>query len=455
MDPYIPNGPEQVEKMLKFIGMGSVEELYKQIPEGLRLSGDLSLPDAMPEATMVRELSAISAKNANTDQLACFLGAGVYDRLVPSVVSHIAGRSEYYTAYTPYQPEIAQGTLQCIFEFQTMIAELAGMDFANASMYDGASACAEAAIMAVRNKKRFKIAISEGLNPEFSSVLETYARFNGITVARIPLRGGLTDYSAAGDSLEGASALVVSQPNFLGAIEDIDEAGRAIKAHSGQLIVATTNPHSLAVLKEVSLAGADILVGDAQPFGMDLSYGGAHLGFMAATADFMRKAPGRIAGQTVDSRGNRAYVLTLQAREQHIRREKATSNICTNAAHNALKATVYMSALGFEGIKDVCMQSMSKARHLQQQLSAYGIKLLYDIPYVDEFAVVLNEDAISANKRLLEKGYIGGLPLKEYLAPMGLNVNGDVLDRAMLIAVTEKRTRQEIDGFAQCLGEIS
>jgi len=441
---YIPNTREDQEKMLSAIGAGSVAELFSDIPEDIRLDRDLDLPDAMHEQELVSHMKAIASENVNTADHPCFLGAGVYDHFIPSVVGHVISRSEFYTSYTPYQPEISQGTLQAIFEYQTMICRLTGMDVSNASMYDGAPAVAEAALMAVRSTGREKVLVSRGVHPQYREVLRTYAVHAGIGIAEVGLSGGMTDLDGLRDALSGeagVAAVILQSPNFFGVIEDM-EAATALAHEYGALTVACVDPVSLAILQPPGEYGADIAAGEGQPLGNPLNYGGPHFGFLAAKQKLVRKMPGRIVGQTADSEGRRGFVLTLQAREQHIRREKAVSNICSNQALNALAATVYLSVMGKQGLKQVAELCLSKSHYAYSKLLATGrFEKGCDAPFFREFAVrSVDEPVETINRRLRDRGMIGGLALERYYPEM---------KNCWLVAVTEKRTRQEIDAFVE------
>ena len=476
---YIPNTREDQEKMLSVIGAGSVEELFSDIPEDLRLNRDPELPAGMPEPELTAHMRSIASKNVSTADHPCFLGAGAYDHYIPSVVGHVISRSEFYTSYTPYQPEMSQGMLQAIFEYQTMICRLTGMDVSNASMYDGATALAEAALMAVRSTGREKVLVSLGVHPQYREVLKTYAANAGIEIAEIGISGGLTDQdelramlsglessaqsntnagtavpgtaaasaSTAGKSIGGTAkgagiaAVIMQSPNFFGVIEDMESATALAHEH-GALSVACVDPISLAVIQPPGEYGADIAAGDGQPLGNPLNYGGPHFGFLAAKQNLVRKMPGRIVGQTVDSEGRRGFVLTLQAREQHIRREKAVSNICSNQALNALAATVYMSVIGKQGLKQVAELCLSKSYYAYSKLLKTGkFEKVHDAPFFREFVVrAVDESVDEINSRLLDRGIIGGFALGRHYPEM---------KDCWLVAVTEKRTRQEIDAFVE------
>lgn len=446
MHPYIPNGLDDKQKMLSALGLGTEEALFTDIPESLRLKGGIPMDRGLSELEVMDVLKGLSDLNADTTALPCFLGAGAYDSFIPSAVKHIVGRSEFYTSYTPYQPEISQGTLQAIFEYQTMICELTGMEVSNASMYDGASACAEAAMMATGINGRKRIVVSKGVHPETRQVLATYAHFQGKELVEVPLADGITDLAALADLVnDQTAAVIVQNPNFLGYLEPVQAAGQLAHEKKGLLVVSVSDALSLALLKTPGEQGADIVVGEGQCFGNGLSYGGPYLGFMATTTKNMRKMPGRICGQSVDLEGKRSFVLTLQAREQHIRRDKANSNICSNQGLNALTATAYLTLMGKEGLQEAARQSMSKARYLQESLKAIGLEIQYDRPYFREFPVKLPKGYDGISKSLLEAGFIGGFSLDTAYPELG---------ESMLLCTTEKRTRAEIDGLVAALKAI-
>lgn len=442
---YIPNTPEDQAKMLSVIGAESIGQLFADIPGDLRLKRDLDLPCAMSEPELLSHMRRMASENVNTDTHVCFLGAGAYDHFVPSVVEHVISRSEFYTSYTPYQPEISQGMLQAIFEYQTMICRLTGMDVSNASMYDGATALAEAALMAVRATGRNRVLISQGLHPEYRDVLKTYASFTGIEITEVPLSDGALCMRELESKLSGTAekfaAVVVQSPNFFGAIEDMSQAAE-LSHKCGALFIACVDPISLAILQAPGEYGADIAAGDGQPLGNPLNFGGPHFGFLAAKKELVRKMPGRIVGQTTDHDGRRSFVLTLQAREQHIRREKAVSNICSNQALNALAATVYLSVMGKQGLKEAAELCLSKAHYAFNKLLATGkFEKVNEAPFFKEFAVrSLAEPVEAINKRLLDRGFIGGLELERFCPEM---------KNCWLLAVTEKRTKEEIDTLAE------
>ncbi|MEL7566168.1 MAG: aminomethyl-transferring glycine dehydrogenase subunit GcvPA [Dehalobacterium sp.] len=437
MSRYISNTPEQQLEMLKDLGLNSPEELFEDIPRKVRLNRTLDLPAAVSEMELVKLMGAKAAKSCNLEEYTCFLGAGAYDHFVPSVIDQILSRQEFYTAYTPYQPEISQGTLQSIFEYQTMICELTGMDVANASMYDGASALAEAGLMACQAARRSEILVAKTVHPESREVINTYSSFRGMKVKEVGYLNGQVDLKDLAEKITSdTAAVVVQSPNFFGIIEHLKEIGEL--AHQNKsLFVVSADPISLALLKPPGELGADIVVGEGQPLGNPISFGGPYLGFFASTEKLMRKMPGRIVGQTKDKFGKRGFVLTIQTREQHIRREKATSNICSNQALNALTATIYLTLLGKEGLKEVASLCLNKAHYAFNQLVATGnFSPLFTAPFFKEFAVKSQIPVAELNKKLLEDKIIGGYALGK---------NYPELADGWLIAVTEKRTREEID----------
>ena len=442
---YLPMTSQDAEEMLKAIGAESIEDLFSDIPEKVRFKGEYKIKKAKSETALLKELTELSEKNANLKTHSSFLGAGVYDHYIPVIVDHVISRSEFYTAYTPYQPEISQGELQAIFEFQTMICELTGMDVANSSMYDGGTALAEAAMLSAAHTRRKKLLVSEAVHPESRAVLATYAKGQYLELEVVPCKNGVTDLEQLASRMSSDTAGFIAQyPNFFGRVENLAEIEKIVHEHKGMFIVSS-NPLALGVLKPPGEFGADIVIGDAQPFGIPAAFGGPHCGYFAVTSKLMRKVPGRLVGQTVDEEGKRGFVLTLQAREQHIRRDKATSNICSNQALNALAASVAMTALGKKGVQEMALQNMQKAHYAKEQLKARGLEITFEGPSFNEFVVKLNDSVANANKELLQNGIIGGYDLsKDYPA----------LSNHMLVAVTELRTKEEIDRFAIELGDI-
>lgn len=442
---YLPMTEQDQKEMLAAIGVNTVDSLFEDIPEKVRFKGEYNIKKAAKEPELTKELSQLAAKNANLKEYSSFLGAGVYNHYIPSIVDHVISRSEFYTAYTPYQPEISQGELQAIFEYQTMICELTGMDVANSSMYDGGTALAEAAMLSAGQTRRKKVLVSRAVHPESRAVLSTYAKGQYIDVVEIPLKDGVTDVEALKNMVtDEVAAVIIQYPNFFGRIESLQEMSDL--AHEQKaLFVVSSNPLALGALTPPGQFGADIVVGDAQVFGISSNFGGPHCGYFAVTDKLMRKVPGRLVGQTVDENGKRGFVLTLQAREQHIRRDKATSNICSNQALNALAASVAMTALGKKGVKEIALANIQKAHYAKQQLKSNGVKVVWEGPSFNEFVVELPISVKKANKKLLDQGIIGGYDL-------GRDYNET--DRHMLVCVTELRTKEEIDSFAKELGVI-
>jgi glycine dehydrogenase subunit 1 len=440
---YISNTPAQQKEMLARIGAASVEALLANVPAKARLSRPLALPAAMAEGDLVRHLRRMSAKNASADDFACFLGAGAYDHAIPSPINHLISRGEFFTAYTPYQPEASQGTLRSIFEYQTMMAELTGMDVANASIYDGASSLAEGVLMAHAVTGRAETAWSRGVNPLYQQVVETYCEGPDFRLKAARLGDGVTDLDALRKAVtERTAAVVVQYPNFFGCLEDLRAVAEIAHA-KGALLVVAADPVNLGFLTPPGALGADIVVGEGQGLGVPMSFGGPNLGVFAAKAELVRRMPGRLVGATVDKDGKRGYVLTLQTREQHIRREKATSNICTNVALCALMATIYVSILGKVGLRKVGELTTAKAHYAAERFAAVpGVSLRFSAPFFKEFALTLPKAPDRVVKRLLKDRILAGVPLKTF-------------DRAekntLLVAVTERRTKDEIDAYAAAL----
>lgn len=442
---YLPLTEKDKKEMLDTIGIPSVSELFSDIPEEVRFQGEMNIKPKKSETTLLRELTQISNKNITTDTHVSFLGAGVYDHYIPTVVDHVISRSEFYTAYTPYQPEVSQGELQAIFEFQTLISEITAMDVANSSMYDGPTAFAEAATMAAGQTKKKKVVVSKGVHYQAIEVLKTYCKGQNIEVVEIDLDGTYTDIEkldAASD--EDTAAVMVQYPNFLGSIEDLEEIEKIAHKHKA-LFVVNSNPLALSILTPPGEFNSDIVTGDTQVFGIPTQFGGPHCGYFAATKKLMRKMPGRLVGQTQDEEGDRGFVLTLQAREQHIRRDKATSNICSNQALNALASSVAMSALGKNGAVEMAEHNIQNTHYMKKQLKSAGFTVS-DGQSFNEFAVKLSKDIDEINDTLYDDGFIGGFNLA--------HVDDDYKNH-MLIAVTEMRTKDEIDGFVERLGEYN
>lgn len=432
---FLPQTEEDIQQMLKRIGIASLDELYAEVPESIRFKGEYDIPNAMSEL----EVRALFDKLGNKNKvLTCFAGGGVYDHYAPSAVPNLVSRSEYLTSYTPYQAEISQGTLHYIFEFQSMMAELTGMDIANASMYEGTTATAEAMMVAFDNaKKADTVLYSEAICENILGVLKTYAHFHGIKLKAIKTVEGATSHDDLKEQMEqgGVAGVIVQQPNKHGIIEDF--TGFADTCHDKKaLFIINSVAADLAVLKTPGEWGADLAVGDIQSLGLPMAFGGPYAGYMCSTEKLMRKLPGRIVGETKDNRGQRAFVLTLQAREQHIRRHKATSNICSNQSLMALYVTIYMSIMGKEGVKEAAMLSYNGAHYLCEQLIKTGkAKLVYDKPFFNEFMVQI-ENRDEFFKKAIENGFLPGIKIEE--------------DK-LLIAVTEKRTKEEIDALVNLL----
>jgi glycine dehydrogenase subunit 1 len=429
--PYLPNTDADREAMLERIGVASAEELFQDIPVKYR-NAKFELPAQLSELELKNELRRMSEQNANFNDYACFLGAGYYHHFIPSVVSHITSRSEFYTAYTPYQAEISQGTLQALYEYQSMVCSLTGMDVSNAGMYDGSTAAAEAALMACRTAKREKIAVLETVNPNYREVIKTYAWGHAILFKRVNAEAMPPD----------AACLIVQQPNFFGYFEEMTSL--AEKAHNaGALLVVITNPISLGMYKAPGSYGADIVVAEGQPLGNTVSFGGPGVGLFACRKEYLRQMPGRLVGKTVDADGRPGYVLTLATREQHIRREKATSNICTSEALVALAATVYLAAMGKTGLRRVAELSYQKAHYAASEIAKLkGYSLAFSKPFFNEFAVRCPVPPSEINQALLEERIIGGLDIS------------DMVPNGMLLSATEMNTRQDIDKLVKILGKF-
>ena len=441
MSAYLLNTPEDQAAMLARIGAKSVEDLFAPIPPALRLSRPLDIPPALPEMELQRHVHALAAKNRSAGDAVCFLGGGAYDHFIPTVVDAIAGRSEFYTAYTPYQAEASQGTLQAVYEYQTLMCQLTGMDVANASLYEGGSAVAEAVLMALGVTGRTgEVLIAESVHPEYRQTLVTYAANLDCTVRTLPTPDGFLNPDDVSKAVNDKTVAVVAQsPNFFGHLEEMQAVGDAARK-AGALFIAGFDPVSAGLLKRPGDYGADIAVAEGQGLGVPLGYGGPYLGILACRTEFVRKIPGRLVGETVDRNGKRCFVLTLQTREQHIRREKATSNICTNQGLLALRAAVHLTALGPQGLRETAELCLRKAHYAADQLAKLpGVSLKFQTPFVKEFALSVpgNVDALLAGLRA--DGYHAGLPLGQWYPGMS---------DGLTVAVTEKRTRGEIDGLA-------
>ena len=434
MYKYFPHTQDDLKAMMEKVGVKDLDGLYAQIPESIRFRGDYKLPSEMSEIEVRQLFEKLGSQNK---QLTCFAGYGVYDHYTPSVIPQLLQRSEFLTSYTPYQAEISQGTLHYIFEYQSMMAELTGMDVSNASMYDGSTATAEAMMMAVAaGKKQNKVLVSDTMNGDIRKVLDTYALHHGIELVTIPMKDGVTDLSTLNSqlsTLEGVAGVIVQQPNVYGIVEDF--TGFADACHENKaLLIINSVAADLAVLKTPGEWGADIAVGDGQSLGIPMQFGGPYVGYMCCTEKLIRKMPGRIVGMTKDNRDQRAFVLTLQAREQHIRRQKATSNICSNQSLMALWVTVYLSLMGKQGLKEAAQLSYAGAHYLWDELKKTGrFHLVYEKPFFNEFYVKYDGDVDTLYQRFTDAGFMGGVRLED----------------GLVFAVTEKRTKEEIDNLVK------
>jgi glycine dehydrogenase subunit 1 len=439
---YIANTPDDVRVMLGAIGLDSIDQLFDMIPPEYGLDRPLAVPEALGEMELSSHVGGLLARNVGGDLRPCFLGGGSYDHFIPAVVDNLAGRGEFYTAYTPYQPEASQGTLQATFEYQTLIAGLTGMDVSNASLYDGGSAVAEAVLMALTVTRRLgRVVVGGTVHPEHRQILATYLANLEPELVTVPARDGRLDAAALASAVtDDTAAVVIQHPNFFGQLEDAEELVEA--AHrKGALAVVSVDPISLGLLRRPGSYGADIVVAEGQSLGNPLSFGGPYLGVMACREEYVRKMPGRIVGQTTDRHGRRCWVLTLQTREQHIRREKATSNICTNQGLLALRASIYLAAVGPPGLRAAAELSARKAHYAAEQLGRVpGLSVAFPGPFFKEFVVRSAADPRRVLAEVGRLGYHGGIPLGRWFP--------DLAD-AILIAVTEKRTREEIDGLAR------
>lgn len=444
MNSYIPTTSEDEQKMLREININNIEELFDDIPKNIKFNKELNLKAPMAETELISYMKEIGFKNKK--DLTCFLGAGAYDHYIPSIIKHIISRSEFYTAYTPYQPEISQGTLQAIFEYQSMICALTDMDVSNASMYDGSTATAEASLLAVEHTKRKNIIVSTTVNPQVRSVLKTYLKFKNINLIEVDEKEGITDIEKLESFANNKTAgIIVQNPNFFGIIEDMSDIEKIAHKNNSMLILSV-DPISLGVLKTPGEIGADIVVGEGQSLGNSLSFGGPYLGFMAVKNNLMRKIPGRMVGMTEDVEGKRAFVLTLQAREQHIRREKAGSNICSNQGLNALCAAIYLTTLGKEGIKEIGAQCIKKSHYAYNEITKSGkYKLLFKKPFFKEFALKSDIEVSKINESLLQNNILGGYDLKR---------DYPLYNNSLLLCVTEKRTKKEIDELIKAMEGI-
>jgi len=441
---YIPTSPAERISMLREIGCERIEDLFDQVPESLRMDGQIGIGHPMSEPELIEFFNGLASRNGTGAQF--FLGAGAYSHFIPVIIDSLISRSEFLTAYTPYQPELSQGTLQYTFEFQTMICQLTGMDVANASLYDGSTAVAEAVLMADRVTRRNKYLIAESVHPQYREVVAAYTKNLGVTVDYIPLSetGAINPRRLVVD--DRTAAVVVQSPNFFGCIEDLKSIASAAHQAGALLIVAVAEPLSLGILKPPGHCGADIVVGEGQGFGIPLSYGGPYLGLFATLEKYVRQMPGRLAGEAFDHDGNRGYVLTLSTREQHIRREKATSNICTNQGLFALMATIYLATMGRRGLQEVARQNLQKSHYAASRIASLeGYQLRHQAPFFNEFVVNTRVPAADVVERLIQKDIVAGLPLDGYYPDMR---------NSLLVCVTETAKREAIDKFVAELDSI-
>jgi glycine dehydrogenase subunit 1 len=432
MPSYVPHTDAEIAGMLDFLGLDSLDQLFEVVPAALRLAGGLDLPDGLSEPDAAAEMERLAGLNGAAD-LICFAGAGAYDHEVPAAVRALAGRSEFVTAYTPYQPEVSQGVLQALFEYQTMVARLTGVEVANASLYDGATACVEGVNLAVAASGRSTVWVSQGVHPTWRETIRTFAAGTGHDLVELPLEGGTTAFPSDGDA---PGAVLVQYPNHLGCLEDVAAARRVADEH-GALLVVAVDPVAAGLLRTAGSFGADVVVGEGQPFGTPLSFGGPYLGLFATTMAQVRRIPGRLVGETVDVEGRRAYVTTLRTREQDIRREKASSNVCTNQTLIAVAATISLSWLGTSGLRELALRCARATRATREALVAIdGVTPLVDAPVLREFAVQTPVAPEVLIERLAEEGFLAGVPLEpEY-------------GQGLLVAATERRTAAEIEAYA-------
>lgn len=446
---YIPNSPDERADMLKQLGVATIENLFDTVPEQLRLRDPLNVPQAMSELALLNRFEELAARNQAATRTS-FLGGGAYSHYSPTVVDHLISRSEFFTAYTPYQPEISQGTLQSIFEFQTLVCQLTGMDMANASMYDGSTAMAEAVLMAERVTKRSKVIASSAIHPHYLEVAHTYVQHAGIDLrhAEIDSASGQTPVSAFDSIDDQTAAIVVQSPNFFGCIEDLQALSEKAHASGALLIVAVTEAMSFGLLRSPGACDADIVVAEGQSFGVPVSFGGPYVGLFATRDKYARQIPGRLVGEAYDKDGRRGFVLTLATREQHIRREKATSNICTNEGLIALAATIYLETMGRRGVQEVARQCAQKAHYAAREIAKLdGYSLPYRAPFFNEFVVRAPVAAAGLLERLAnEKGIDGGIPLSRFDAKRAND---------FLVCVTEMNTKAQIDELAKSIGSLS
>ncbi|MEY8291525.1 aminomethyl-transferring glycine dehydrogenase subunit GcvPA [Carnobacteriaceae bacterium 52-44] len=442
---YLPNTDKDREEMLEVIGAKDIMDLFNDIPEKVKINEQMDLPESLSEYELIKHAQELANKNVTASQVPYFIGAGVYDHHIPSVVKHIISRQEFLTAYVPYQPEISQGELQALFEWQSMICELTRMDVTNSGMYDGFNALAEAANLAVGSvKKTNKVLVSKAVHPQGIENLKTYAFGKEYEVEEVHLNQEITDLSDLKNKLdEETAAVIVQYPNFFGSIEDLKEIKECLE-NTKTLLIVSANPLALGQLESPGKLGADIVVGDMQPFGIPMSFGGPHAGYLAVTQSLMRKLPSRIVGQTADVEGKRGFVMALTTREQHIRREKATSNYSSNQALFTLASAITMSVYGKQGIQELAQRNITNTHYLAQQLKEKGFDVLNTAPFFNEFMVKLNSSIKEVNQKLLNKGFVGGFDVSSAIGK----------ENIALICATEKRTKEEMDQFVEALVEV-
>ena len=439
MGHFVPHTDAEVEAMLADLGLSSVDELFAVVPEVLRLAGGLELAPGLAEADVLDRVAAVAGANRRVGpELVCFAGAGAYDHDVPAVVRRVAFRSEFVTSYTPYQPEVAQGVLQALFEYQTVVCRIFGMEVANASLYDGGSACVEAANLGVAVSERPTVWVSRGVHPHWRQVMATYAAGTGHDLVDVPLKDGTTAWPADGEP----AAVLVQYPNFLGCIEDLSAAAEVAR-RTGALLLVAADPVAAGLLRPPGDYGADVVVGEGQPFGTPLSFGGPYLGMFTCRREHVRRLPGRLVGETLDVDGRRAYVTTLRTREQDIRREKASSNVCTNQTLIAVACIVHLGWLGTAGLRELALRCARGTRYAREAvLAVQGVEPLATAPVLREFALRLPVPAETVVERMAEEGFLAGVPL------------GDEYGGGLLVAVTERRTRAEIDAYVAALEKV-
>jgi glycine dehydrogenase subunit 1 len=444
--PFIPNTDADRKAMLERIGVNNFEELISNIPGELRFKQEFNLPEPLSEMEIAREIHYKTCCNQSISDAINFLGGGAYDHYIPAAINHIISRSEFYTAYTPYQPEVSQGTLQTIYEYQSMIAELMNMEVANASMYDGGSALAEASLMAIAEMRKNKILVSRSVHPHYRQIIRTYCHGQKIEIKLIELDNGITDLSDLASKIDNdTAAVIVQHPNFFGNLEEMFEINK-LTHDKGALLISSNDPISLGILDPPGNYDVDIATGEGQCLGNSLNFGGPYLGILTSKFKLIRRMPGRIAGATVDSQGRRGFVLTFQTREQHIRREKATSNICTNQALNALAATVYLALMGKQGIQDVALLCLQNCHYLADQIQQLdGFQLAFSSPFFKEFVVTTRIPPSKIIEKLMLKNIYAGIDLSHF---------GYELKNGLLIAVTEKRTKEDMDIFVEALKDV-